>query len=197
MQSYILKESCKIIEKLGIEYWLCNGTLLGLIRDHKLIPWDVDLDIGILSINYSENIIEEFLRVGYQLVDNGKGSSYRTLQKNQIKVDINIFDFQNHELVSLWRVSKINGFFGVVCKFMEKFQIKIPNLKILWTLEGYSVVYKDIYPLKKLYFDGFYYSTPGCPEKVLEHIYGANWRIPIQNFNWRTHGASNRRGELA
>ena len=28
----------KILQKNKIEYWICHGTLLGIIRDKKLIP---------------------------------------------------------------------------------------------------------------------------------------------------------------
>ncbi len=36
-----------VLEKNGIPYWLTAGTLLGVIRDDDLIPWDYDADLGI------------------------------------------------------------------------------------------------------------------------------------------------------
>ena len=36
-----------ILEKNGIPYWLTAGTLLGVLRDDDLIPWDYDADLGI------------------------------------------------------------------------------------------------------------------------------------------------------
>ena len=35
----------KILNKKKIDYWICHGTLLGLVRDKKLIKWDNDIDI--------------------------------------------------------------------------------------------------------------------------------------------------------
>ena len=30
-----------------INYWITDGTLLGIIRDDKIIPWDTEIDIGL------------------------------------------------------------------------------------------------------------------------------------------------------
>ena len=37
----------EILKKNQLKFWLDAGTLLGAIRDKKLIPWDHDLDLGI------------------------------------------------------------------------------------------------------------------------------------------------------
>ena len=34
-----------ILNSNNIPYWICHGTLLGIIRDSQLIPWDHDIDI--------------------------------------------------------------------------------------------------------------------------------------------------------
>jgi phosphorylcholine metabolism protein LicD len=38
----------------GVEYWLDDGALLGAVRHGHLIPWDIDLDIGMTSPNYKK-----------------------------------------------------------------------------------------------------------------------------------------------
>lgn len=45
----ILADTVKLFEKHGINYWLDGGTLLGIIRDNDLLPWDHDADISINS----------------------------------------------------------------------------------------------------------------------------------------------------
>ena len=44
-------ETINILNNNKIQYWLCHGTLLGIIRDNELIPWDHDIDIAVWDSN--------------------------------------------------------------------------------------------------------------------------------------------------
>jgi lipopolysaccharide cholinephosphotransferase len=46
---------CNLLDEHSIPYHLEGGTLLGLVRDGDLLPWDGDLDISIPS-EYAERI---------------------------------------------------------------------------------------------------------------------------------------------
>lgn len=45
----VLRAGCTLLEQLGVEYFVCDGTILGIIRDNRLIPHDNDLDVCVVG----------------------------------------------------------------------------------------------------------------------------------------------------
>jgi len=62
-----LREVKKMLDKHGVTYWLDAGTLLGAVRDGKLIPWDNDIDLGTWykDIDKIINVVENLRNKGF------------------------------------------------------------------------------------------------------------------------------------
>ena len=49
-----LKKLDEVCKKYNLKYWAAYGTLLGAIRHDGFIPWDDDLDVGMLREDYEK-----------------------------------------------------------------------------------------------------------------------------------------------
>lgn len=70
--SEILLTITALFEDAGIEYYLEGGTLLGLVRDGEILPWDHDLD---LSVNEAE--LSKVRRLKWKCLAKGFRLSFR------------------------------------------------------------------------------------------------------------------------
>ena len=43
-----------LCRKEGIKYWMLGGSLIGVIRHKGFIPWDGDIDVGMLDSDYNK-----------------------------------------------------------------------------------------------------------------------------------------------
>lgn len=68
-QLEIAQEIKRVCEENDIPYFLCDGSLLGAIRHQGFIPWDDDMDIGMLRRDYERfcSIAPEKLKQEYCL----------------------------------------------------------------------------------------------------------------------------------
>lgn len=64
-----LRQLKKVFDKHGVTFWLEGGTLLGAIREGRMIPWDDDVDIS-LWLNDVFKVLEtqnDLQQLGYEL----------------------------------------------------------------------------------------------------------------------------------
>jgi len=88
VQLGIAKEIKRVCEILQIQYFLDGGTLLGAIRHNGFIPWDDDMDIGMMRDDYEIFIKKapDLLKENYFLqtwhTDPGYGLAFAKLRLN-------------------------------------------------------------------------------------------------------------------
>ena len=96
------QEVVNIFNKEKIFYWIGQGSLLGIIRDNKLIDWDHDIDFCLWS---HENIKSNFIKLledkGFKYRrDLGFGEKYDQMsfdKKGGRRVDLNFYQIGKTE----------------------------------------------------------------------------------------------------
>jgi hypothetical protein len=63
----VLVEIVELLNSNNVDYWVAEGTLLGIIRDNKLIPHDTDLDFYLVDTKYVDLLHEILTDMGFSV----------------------------------------------------------------------------------------------------------------------------------
>ncbi len=155
-------ETQNVIKELKNTSFFCFGTLLGIYRDNKIIGRDLDIDVAIIVKDTSDikKIDSLFTNNGYilklEFEVEGVGISQQSFVKNGVNVDISYFFAANNELLTY---------------------LLYDDDKVLY----FSIPMVD--SIKKE-FNGTEIYIPNYTEKVLERIYGVDWKIPNAKYKY-------------
>jgi len=148
----VLKEIKQILDELGIKFFLHSGACLGAVRDNCIMPWDDDLDLGIIiGLNgFTEEmvslIVSTFREKGYVVGVRYQDSHISIpLLKSSVRTDL-----QCHHIIN----GNILHFPGIIIPLS---------------------IFTD---LKEIDFLGEKYLVPNPPEEYLRLKYGEDWIIP-------------------
>tara|TARA_S200000501_G_C20828358_1_gene746045 strand:+ start:734 stop:1393 length:660 start_codon:yes stop_codon:yes gene_type:complete len=208
-------EAIEILESSKIPYWLCHGTLLGIIRDKNLIPWDDDIDIAIFKSEVNKkNIKKIFQSKGFKNTNVNISGSIHFKKNGGRNVDINFYEKINkEEHAVLWKLPKKNIFFRVLHIIVNDTEYNGNYIRLIKTLSKFKIFFKFIiyildiwkltyitkgYTLPSKYLENFIHikvdkiklRVPEEYASVCSYTYGDTWKKPIENFNWEVDSPS-------
>lgn len=175
----MLKRITRVLENNQIPYILEAGTLLGVVRENRLLPWDNDVDITITRqyMKQLQRIIWKFWLLGY------------SVRVKHYKRDLRFFKKGEIRIIKIKHISPKNFFRKdvVVDLFLKK---KIGE-EYYWTVGVKAPVLKSV-PERfydkhtQIEFEGKLFSVPADYTGYLECHYGKDWRIPVKEWDFRT-----------
>ncbi len=171
----LLADVIAIFESCGVSYWLEGGTLLGLRREGRLLPWDNDLDI---SIHESEGDKLSALQNSLKK----KGFRVRTRHFTE---DSNVFNKGDLRMIKI-RTKRFFGLIkGNVC--LDVFIKYTKNDKTYWEIANKvkNVPSKYYAEFKTIDFKGDAYAIPKLTDDYLTYRYG-DWQTPVKDWDTAT-----------
>lgn len=171
----MLKDVCRILDENEIPYTLEGGTLLGIIRENRLLPWDNDMDLTI-----SDEHLDKLTKIRWKFWLAGYRTRIRKSKKEMphfpkgsvrlVKIQTRWLIFKGVSLLDIFVKKKVED------KYYWTVGIKSPVLK-----SAPAHFYED---LTKRDFDGYGYSVPEKFDEYLTYRYG-DWRTPVKEYDFK------------
>lgn len=173
----MLRDVSSFLEEHDIPYMLDYGTLLGIIRENRLLPWDTDMDLSM-----SRRHLDVFLKnkkklwkMGYRVRVRRYDKDVGPFKKGEVRVikvqTRRLFFFKEGNLMDIF-VKKEMGDEQVYTVGVDPFYLK-------------SVPAKFFRNRRKYEFKGKTYSVPKDYVDYLSFVYG-DWKTPVKDWDFRT-----------
>ena len=199
-----------LLNQNKIKYWLCHGSLLGLMRDKQLLDWDHDIDIGILHNTFLIRIIKTLMRQhGFKIINKSNDkhdSTIKFIRPGGKEIDFNLYKIRGKKIAIVWPYPgkifcKIIDAFALEKKYKGKFKI-IPIIskylaflfkfikkimvkkELFFSYAGYCHDEKYIKHLDYVKLNYCKISIPNHYQNYLVDLYGKKWKRKIKTFNW-------------
>jgi phosphorylcholine metabolism protein LicD len=160
---YLILSITDLFNKNNIPYWVDFGTLLGIVRDGSIIPWDHDGDISVWDKEF-KNII----KIDRDLFPNGirySSNKRKEIMRAQVHFEDVWIDIYGWDANGRNKDSSFEHFDGRL--IVDSNHIGTP---IEYNFKGNMVLVPQFYI------------------KRLEQLYGKNWKVPIKETDYWTRG---------
>ena len=171
----MLRDVAVALEKRNILYCLDGGTLLGVVRENRLLPWDYDLDMFVTADDFkkAKTIIWSLRSRGYWA-----SVRYHKVSRPPLKVrDPRVIKIRNRKY----------GLFAGPVKLDIFIKYRVNDHYHWMEGSGKNSVNKKsptryFSRLTKIEFDGHQYTIPEGYDEYLTSRY-KDWRVPIKEWN--------------
>jgi phosphorylcholine metabolism protein LicD len=158
----------EVLNKLKLNWYVENGTLLGAFRNGKFIKHDDDFDIALL---YQEDPLEN-LKKDLKLIQANINPTFKARLVETYTKKIEVFNpsFGKYALIG----DRYDGAdFHHVTVDLQSYYYQNDYYVSTYNYNKLKNHQDDIFPLTKILFEGEYFPAPVNTIKILENEYGS------------------------
>ncbi len=167
-----------LLNQYDIAYYIDHGTLLGIIRDQTILPWDVDVDIATPAKEIEKiiKILDEklaFFKSQYCSDNNWK---YKLIYETNLEKTL-------HNKKELIVIKIFNESSDNDCS-VDIYPKYLLDDELLWSINQRRLACKKnlVFPLKSIVFKDKVLKIPNQKEAYLENLYG-DWKVPVKEWS--------------
>jgi phosphorylcholine metabolism protein LicD len=160
----MFREFDRICRKYNLKYWCVGGTLIGAIRHNGWVPWDGDVDVGMLEEDYNklQKIIQKELPKNMWFQDKTTDKYYNSTIGKIRDLNTNYKDYKSQS----WHNGlQLDIFIFKKDKDMLTISIKGTDIK--------NTNYNIIFPLKESIFENIKVYVPNNTKKYSIEYWGS------------------------
>lgn len=166
----LFEKFINICNEHDITYFIIAGTLLGSIRHKEMIPWDDDIDVGILDSDLQK----------FQMIDWGKYGLKQDVQRDKFSKVFYKNEYDNgikyeSVFIDVFVFEKIESDVSSVYQYTNK------QALINWPNEYFTE--NELFPLKEYTFKNLTVMGPNNSLNYAKRAWGKNWpNTPVIAF---------------
>lgn len=179
---------CDLFNRYEINYHIDHGTLLGITRDDRILPWDCDVDFAVH--------VKDAKRTEQILYDHLKTFKSKYFKKNNwiFKLSTKKINIENEAVempCAIYIINQTNEvvseFFHELGEFLLDIKFKYSkNGKIFWNVSEKLLSCDEniCFPPKEYKFEESIVKIPAKNKLYLEAVYGKDWKTPIKTWTY-------------
>lgn len=200
-----------LMDKHNIEFVLLYGALLGAYRNKRLLPWDVDIDVGIIFESYEDFVDADI----FGLLRDAYKSGFRNVRfAHEFNVDRQYYKYpeiaslpENEQWREFLRIGHVHkyDYLGMLWRGVNLSLEQLENtdgwinIDCAPLIKGIHSLYYECgcQQLGKVELYGEVFNTPSDTLRYLSDYYGKNWQNVFCSYElWQKHHKTLRSGSI-